>query len=646
MDKRVRDETDSLPLTVFEHGRIGFAKASLDGTLLRVNDRFCTITGAPRGALVGKRLPDLALAEDRPIAQAMLDQLLAGGMPCPIRQRYQRAHGLLISTDIDLTLIHDAEGYPLHFIALMQDVSRYRRFEQQVRASRENLHLALKAARLGVWHWNILPDRWEASDTCFAYFGVAPGASFGREEFLSTVHREDRERVERALAKSLATLGHYDEEFRVVWPDGSEHWLAVSGCTFGYPDGTPERMEGVITDIAIRKNAEIELVRAKVAAEAANVAKSVFLANISHELRTPLNAVSSLSFLLKRSNLTPDQRDRVNKIASAGEYLLETIGAVLELSRIEAGKMELRETLVCVETVVGEVVALLTDQANAKGLALHVDLSLPLPPMLGDPVHLEEALLNLADNAVKFTSRGVITLRCRIAEEHADSVLLRFDVQDTGIGIAPEVLPRLFTAFEQADNTLTRQHHGSGLGLTITRELARLMGGDAGAASQSGVGSTFWFTARLKRATAVSPAASMVTDSAEERLRRDHQGKRILLVEDEPLNREIMAELVQLAGLTVDTAANGVEAVEAFGRSEYDLILMDIQMPRLNGLEATQRIRELPSGGMVPILALTANAFGSDLQRCLNAGMNDFIAKPVQPVVLFNTVLKWLALPH
>jgi PAS domain S-box-containing protein len=644
-DMPLRNELDFL-LTVFEHGNVGFAKASLDGTLLRINDRFCTIAGAPRGALVGKRLPDLALAEDRLIVQEMLDHLLAGGNPYPIRLRYQRAKGVLASIDIDLTLLRDDDGRPLQFIALVQDATQHRRFEQRESTSQESLNLALEGARFGVWHWNILLDRWEASDRCCAYFGLPSGALVDQKALLIRVHPDDRERVEQALAQSLATLGHYDEEFRVLWPNGSEHWLAASGRTFGYPDGTPDRMEGVIADITARKNTETELIQAKLAAEAANVAKSAFLANMSHELRTPLNAISGEAFLLKRSKLTPDQRDRVDKIAAAGEYVVETIGAVLELSRIEAGKRELKETVVKVEEVAGEVLDMLAERANAKGLALHVDLSAPLPPLLGDRACLLEALLNLVDNAIKFTASGSANLRCRIAEERADSVLLRFEVQDTGIGIAPEILPRLFNAFEQAENTLTRQHGGSGLGLAITRKLAQLMGGDAGAASQLGVGSTFWVTACLKRAPLAALAAPMAADSAEAQLRRNHQSKRILLVEDDPLNREIMAELVQLAGLNVELAKNGEEAVQAVQHSGFDLILMDLQMPRLNGLEATLRIRELPNGGTVPIIALTGNAFNADRQRCLNAGMNDFLAKPFRPELLFNTLLTWMSHPH
>ena len=339
-DMPLRNELDFL-LTVFEHGNVGFAKASLDGTLLRINDRFCTIAGAPRGALVGKRLPDLALAEDRLIVQEMLDHLLAGGNPYPIRLRYQRAKGVLASIDIDLTLLRDDDGRPLQFIALVQDATQHRRFEQRESTSQESLNLALEGARFGVWHWNILLDRWEASDRCCAYFGLPSGALVDQKALLIRVHPDDRERVEQALAQSLATLGHYDEEFRVLWPNGSEHWLAASGRTFGYPDGTPDRMEGVIADITARKNTETELIQAKLAAEAANVAKRAFLANMSHELRTPMNAIIGMTHLALRTELDDRQRDYLEKIRNAGQGLLGIINDILDFSKIEAGKLSI-----------------------------------------------------------------------------------------------------------------------------------------------------------------------------------------------------------------------------------------------------------------------------------------------------------------
>ena len=458
--------------------------------------------------------------------------------------------------------------------------------------------------------------------------------------------------VEQALIRSGEPLIACEQQV-IDLSTGLPGWLETTKLPLRDAQGQIIGLVGIGRDITERKRSEtaleelvalrtVELEAAKSAAEAANQAKSAFLARMSHEIRTPMNAILGMASILRSGTVSPIQANRLEKIDTAAKHLLGIISNTLDLSKIEAGKIDIGEEPVDIEGLIKNVSTIMSDRALIRNIQLQTKCAAFPGPLAGDPARLQQALLNYLANAFKFSEHGTIVVRAIRQSEDAERVVVRFEVKDDGIGIAPEALPRLFNAFEQAGKPIDHKFAGTGLGLAITRRLVELMGGEVGVQSTPGVGSTFWFTARLKKKTVQEPDRPTSESDANAQLRQRHSGRRILIADDDPMNLEIARLLLKSAGLAVDTAEDGLQAVKKARETSYDAVVLDMQMPNLSGPEATKQLRELPGYENTPILTMTANAFDEDKALCSEAGMDAFLTKPIAPAVLYATLLQYL----
>lgn len=527
--------------------------------------------------------------------------------------------------------------------------------EEALDETRDRLQLAVDAAGLALWDWPVGSDQVFLSARWGEFLGqVNMDAKWPTTELLAHVHPDDVAGLKLAVAPLVKGMAQRAvAEFRVKGPDGW-HWLEAHGMVAEREaKGGSLRLMGTVANIDAHKRIEADSARARELAEQASRAKSEFLANISHEVRTPLNALMGLTRMLMDSPLTPEQANWLQLMDNSAQSLLTLLNDILDLSRIESGKLQMEHTRFELAPELEEIVGPYAEQARGKPLTFELEVSPNLPRwVMGDPGRLRQVLGNLLSNAIKFTPKGGrVTVRASAQAAAGEERRLQIEVQDTGVGIAKRHQATIFDPFTQADASVARFHGGSGLGLAICSKLVRLMGGEIALESELGQGSLFTVNLPLQVCTAAEPGPmsgpAELMELAEAGPR--YAGMVVLLAEDHPVNELMMRQLLIRLGCTVRIARGGAQAVAQWEQGGVDLILMDVQMPGVSGLEATRQIREAETRrklARTPIVAVTANAMAGDRETCLNAGMDGYVPKPVSPQALMQEIDRVLLQPE
>jgi PAS domain S-box-containing protein len=645
-EERLRDSERRYRL-LFERNLAGVLRTNLEGRVLECNQAAARMFGYDSLEEV-LQLSSTSLHESMAAHEAYLSQLKSCRSLTNHEMGFQRKDGAVLWVIANVTLVDEAgaEGIIEATLVDITDRKQAEEVRERLAALVESSNDAILGKTLDgvITAWNPGAER---------LFGYSSSEAVGSS--IRMLIPADRANEEKEIL-SRVRRGERIEQFETVRvrKDGRKIDVSVTISPIKDGSGVVVGSSKIARDITDSKRAEEEMRRAKETAEAANRAKSQFLANMSHEIRTPMNGVIGVAGLLLDTDLTPEQRQYAGIVRTSGEALLNVINDTLDFSKIEARKMTLERSDFDLNTVLQDSVTVLAMKAKEKGIQLKYEMEPGIPCFLrGDPGRLRQILINLLGNAVKFTQRGEVAVRAGIENDEATRAMLRFTVRDTGIGFPQERASSLFEPFIQADGSSTRRYGGTGLGLTISKQLVELMGGRIGVESKEGKGSTFWVTAafdKQPRTTAIANAKATVPEIAEGPVsplpnKQEVKGMRILLAEDNLINQQVALAMLDKLGYGVKTVGNGAEAIEALRRGTYDLVLMDCMMPQMDGYEATRRIREQRTGirnPQIPIIALTADAMSGDRDKCLQAGMSDYITKPVDLGKLAEVLKKWL----
>jgi len=648
----------------------GIWMTDADGKTTFVNPKMAHMLGYTVQEMLGRPLLDFMDRDSQLLMQRRLaSHGSAASQPDQVDFRFFRKDQSSLWGLLSSTSIQSDNGEPGGTLAMITDITERRQASIALSNSSQRMASVFGAVTNGLVvqdsHGHIL----ESNAAAERMLAASPAGNS-----LWQAIREDGSAFDQRSHPVHITLSTgeamRDVLMGVQQPDGSLSWLSVNTEAIRDEYGKVGMVVASLTDITYHKRSESalrelnehleervaqrteQLDQAKQVAEEASLAKGQFLANMSHEIRTPMNGVIGMAYLALKTDLEPRQRDYLEKIRFAGEHLLGIIDDILDISKIEAGKLEIERVNFSFDHVVQTLMTVVAPRAAGKNLELLFEIDPQLPAVLvGDPLRLGQVLINYANNAIKFSEQGSITVKVRKVVADAKHCLVRFEVCDHGIGLSQDEMSKLFQSFQQADTSTTREYGGTGLGLAICKQLAQLMGGDVGVDSRPGAGSTFWFTANLGISDQAAPAMldSMVQTAAAMRASADAalvmrtlKHARILLVEDNTFNQQVALELLEEAGASVCLANNGEEALDLLRQTQFDCVLMDVQMPLMDGLQATRHIRADPQLAHLRVLAMTATATSEDRVRCLDAGMDDFISKPIQPAMMYQTIASWL----